>query len=105
MGENATRAISVYLPPGYDAGDQRYPVIYFLHGFSGDNTLLAPIAPLLDLAIATRRIRPFIMVIPDEKTTYDGSFYSNSGALAASLLRLSRFAVFGGIATDDEQAG
>lgn len=79
MGENPTRAISVYLPPGYERGDQRYPVIYFLHGFTGDNTMLKPVAPLLDRAIATHRIRPFIMVIPDEKTTYDGSFYSNSG--------------------------
>lgn len=79
MGENATRAISVYLPPGYADSGRRYPVIYFLHGFTGDNTMLKPIAPLLDLAIATHRIRPFIMAIPDEKTTYDGSFYSNSG--------------------------
>lgn len=36
-------------------------------------------APLLDFAIETRKIRPFILVVPDEKTTYDGSFYSNSG--------------------------
>jgi len=33
----------------------------------------------LDFAISTHRIRPFILVIPNEKTTYDGSFYSNSG--------------------------
>ena len=79
FGENPTRAVSVYLPPGYDATDARYPVIYFLHGFMGDHTLLTYMAGILDLAIATRRIRPFILVIPDEKTTYDGSFYSNSG--------------------------
>jgi enterochelin esterase-like enzyme len=79
MGENATRAISVYLPPGYADSDQRYPVIHFLHGFTGDNKMLEPVAPLLDQAIATRRIRPFIMAISDQKTTYDGSFYSNSG--------------------------
>lgn len=79
MGENATRAISVYLPPGYAESKQRYPVIHFLHGFSGDNTMLAPMAVLLDQAIATKRIRPFILAISDQKTTYDGSFYSNSG--------------------------
>ena len=27
MGENATRSVSVYLPPGYSDGTQRYPVI------------------------------------------------------------------------------
>ena len=79
MGENATRSISVYLPPGYEGSDQRYPVIYFLHGFTGDDRMLKYISPILDQAIATHRTRPFIMVIPDEKTTYDGSFYSNSG--------------------------
>ncbi len=79
MGESAERAVSVYLPPGYEEGERRYPVIHFLHGFTGDNTMLKYVAPLLDQAIATKRIRPFIMVISDQKTTYDGSFYSNSG--------------------------
>lgn len=78
FGENPYRAVSVYLPPGYQDSDQRYPVIYFLHGFMGDNKMLSPMAELLDFAIATGKIRPFIMVIPNQKTTYEGSFYSNS---------------------------
>ncbi len=36
-------------------------------------------ADLFDFAIATHKIRPFILVVSDQKTTYDGSFYSNSG--------------------------
>ncbi len=79
MGEDPNRAVSVYLPPGYHGSNQRYPVIYFLHGFTGDNRMLQHMAGLLDFAIANRRIRPFIMVVPDQKTSYDGSFYSNSG--------------------------
>lgn len=79
MGENPTRAISVYLPPGYQNSTKRYPVIYFLHGFMGDNRMLERMAELLDFGIQTRKIRPFILVIPDQKTSYDGSFYSNSG--------------------------
>ncbi|MBN7817060.1 alpha/beta hydrolase [Algoriphagus pacificus] len=78
-GENPNRAISVYLPPGYESSTQRYPVIYFLHGFMGDNKMLSFMTEILDFSIATNKIRPFILVIPDEKTTYDGSFYSNSG--------------------------
>lgn len=78
FGENPARAVSVYLPPGYHDSNKRYPVIYFLHGFMGDNTLLSPMAALLDFAIATHKIRPCILVIADQKTTYDGSFYSNS---------------------------
>ncbi len=77
-GENPNRAVSIYLPPGYNDSKDRYPVIYFLHGFTGDNNVLAYMSEILDFAIATNKIRPFIMVLPDEKTTYDGSFYSNS---------------------------
>lgn len=79
FAENPKRAVSVYLPPNYQNSDQRYPVIYFLHGFMGDNQMMDMMSDLLDFAIATNRIKPFLMVIPDEKTTYDGSFYSNSG--------------------------
>lgn len=79
FGEKTTREVAVYLPPGYEDNDKRYPVIYFLHGFMGDHTMMNFMSELLDFAIETRRIRPFIMVIPNEKTSYDGSFYSNSG--------------------------
>jgi pimeloyl-ACP methyl ester carboxylesterase len=79
MGESPTRAVSVYLPPGYEESNLNYPVIYFLHGFTGDNTILSYMSDILDYAIAVKRIRPFIMVVPDQKTTYGGSFYSNSG--------------------------
>lgn len=79
FGENPSRAVSVYLPPNYQNSDQHYPVIYFLHGFMGDNKMMDMMSGLLDYAIADKKIKPFIMVIPDEKTTYQGSFYSNSG--------------------------
>ena len=79
FGENPNRAVSVYLPPNYENNNQRYPVIYFLHGFMGDNKMMDMMSGLLDYAIANNKIKPFIMVIPDEKTTYQGSFYSNSG--------------------------
>ncbi|MEK6481381.1 alpha/beta hydrolase-fold protein [Catalinimonas sp. 4WD22] len=79
LGENPTRAVSVYLPPGYDGSNRSYPVIYFLHGFTGDNTMLSSMSEMLDYAISAKRIRPFILVVPDQKTTYGGSFYSNSG--------------------------
>jgi len=79
MGESPTRALSVYLPPGYEQGGQRYPVIYYLHGFLNNHTLWPQMVEVLDYAIASRRIRPFILVVSDQRTTYDGSFYSNSG--------------------------
>lgn len=77
-GESPTRALSVYLPPGYDAGDQRYPVIYYLHGFLNDHTLTPEMVDALDYAIERRKIPPFILVVADNRTQIDGSFYSNS---------------------------
>lgn len=80
FGENPTREVAVYLPPGYHSqADKTYPVIYFLHGFMGNHQVLVDKAEILDYAIAQGRIRPFIMVCSNQKTTYDGSFYSNSG--------------------------
>ena len=79
FGEKPTRAVSVYLPPGYDESTRSYPVIYFLHGFMGNHILFPPMVEVLDFAIATYRIRPFILIVSDQKTTYDGSFYSNTG--------------------------
>jgi len=38
-GEDPNRRISVYLPPGYDQPKQRYPVIYYLHGFMGTDSI------------------------------------------------------------------
>lgn len=78
FGENPKRSVSVYLPPNYSASEKRYPVIYFLHGFLSDDKMLAPMKPLLDYAIEAQKIKPFILVIPDQRTTYDGSFYSNT---------------------------
>ena len=30
-GENPVRRLSIYLPPGYEEGKERYPVLYYLH--------------------------------------------------------------------------
>jgi S-formylglutathione hydrolase FrmB len=77
-GENPNRRISVYLPPGYDNSTQRYPVIYYLHGFMGTDSIYPGMKNILDMGISKKKIRPFILVIPDEYTLYEGSFYTNS---------------------------
>lgn len=77
-GENPTRRITVYLPPGYDNSDRRYPVIYYLHGFMGTDSISPAMKSILDLGISKKKIRPFILVIADQYTLFQGSFYSNS---------------------------
>jgi predicted esterase len=42
LGDPATRPVLVYLPPSYSQEPQRrYPTIYLLHGFGGDETMFA----------------------------------------------------------------
>ena len=77
-GENPNRRISVYLPPGYDQSKQRYPVVYYLHGFMGNDSIYPMMKNILDMAIAKNKIRPFILVQADNNTLFAGSFYSNS---------------------------
>lgn len=79
--ENPVRRLSIYLPPGYDANDKRYPVIYFLHGYGVDDSLMAQwfeFKEIFDRGIAEKRIPPVLVVLPDSKTRYFGSFYTNS---------------------------
>ncbi|OWP61891.1 esterase [Hymenobacter amundsenii] len=81
-GENPRRRVSVYLPAGYDANSrQRYPVLYYLHGFTWNDSLIFNqdgLTALLDQAIAAGQIRPIIVVVPNEQTKYGGSWYANS---------------------------
>ena len=77
-GENPNRRISVYLPPGYEQSKQRYPVIYYLHGFMDNDSIRPNMKNILDMAIEKNKIRPFILVIADSYTLFSGSFYSNS---------------------------
>lgn len=80
-GENPVRSVTIYLPPGYDQTTNRYPVIYYLHGFTGSDSSMITfrhLDQLLDKAIFTRKIRPVIVVIPNQYTLYRGSLYTNS---------------------------
>ncbi len=81
-GEQPTRTMLVYLPPGYEENkDKRYPVIYYLHGFtSSDSSNLNWFGTDKKLAFAfeNNKIRPFILVVANQHTLYKGSWYTNS---------------------------
>jgi enterochelin esterase-like enzyme len=68
---------SLYLPPGYEADQRTYPVVYLLHGFTDDHTgwlQFGEINRYADKAIAEGTIPPMIIVMPNA----DSSFYINS---------------------------
>lgn len=88
-GESADRHVSIYLPPSYDtAPNKRYPVVYLLHGITDtDGDWTKPwkagdpwqsIQGIMNRGIAEKRFGEMIIVMPDERTKWGGSFYTNS---------------------------
>lgn len=56
----------IYLPPGYDEGTTRYPVVYHLHGGRpGSEGKSVKIASYVDAAIRKGTIQPTIYVFPN----------------------------------------
>lgn len=80
-GNDAVRDVLVYLPPSYaEETSRRYPVIYFLHGYTATAQAYANLVQLQqssDAAIAAGA-REAIVVLPDAFTKFGGSMYSNS---------------------------
>lgn len=88
--ENPDRNVSIYLPPSYELSPKkRYPVVYLLHGitntdqtwtraWSDKNPGYATIKEILDKGITAGKFGEMIVVMPDQKTNWFGSFYVNS---------------------------
>ena len=74
------RYVQIYLPEGYNPGDStRYPVIYLLHGASGDHLSFPWLRSMLDTLIGNNYISPVIVVKPDGSIAPWGvSMYTNS---------------------------
>jgi enterochelin esterase-like enzyme len=62
-----TRRMHVYTPPGYEVGNQKYPVFYLLHGANDTDdawTSVGRAGFILDNLIADKKIKPMIVVMP-----------------------------------------
>ena len=81
VGTNPTRSILVYLPDGYESGNHRYPVIYYLPNATANYRAdfdARDARGVLDRAIASGTIGKFILVVPDLTTPLGCSWYVNS---------------------------
>jgi enterochelin esterase-like enzyme len=67
----------VYLPPGYEKGTDRYPVLYLLHGYYGSFIEWAEVGvhQAADELILSGQIQPMIIVMPEGEQSY----YVNHG--------------------------
>ena len=82
QGESPERDVFIYFPPSYATSrNQRYPVVYLLHGYSltaerwMDFTKLGEVA---DRDIAAGTMKEMILVSPDGYTKHGGSMWSSS---------------------------
>lgn len=98
LGDPSSRRIAIYLPPHYDRlGSRRYPVLYVLHGYTGDVAALLGARPWetnafqwIDRLIARGNMPPALMVAVDAFTRLGGSQYVDSvhnGAYATYTVR------------------
>lgn len=86
LGDPDRRAITVYLPPSYSIQrERRYPVVYLLHGFAADHRAFIRgayqnfnIRISMDSLIRASAVREMIVVTPNARNAFDGSFYANS---------------------------
>ncbi len=87
LGDSPDRNFSIYLPPGYESSPaNRYPVLYFLHGYTSSHgtffgTSNMPgldFETILDQLYNSEAAPPLIVISPNSNNTYRGSFYTNS---------------------------
>ena len=88
LGDPARRAVPVWLPPSYDREPaRRYPVVYWLAGFTGTGATLfqgtpwqPSLAARLSRLMTTGQMGEVIVVAPDCFTRFGGSQYLDSSA-------------------------
>ena len=86
VGDPHWDRVSVYIPPSYHRSPKRrYPVLYFLHGFDADDRALIKgayqnlnIRLSMDSLIRIGAVDEMIVVMPNARNAYNGSFYTNS---------------------------
>jgi len=62
------RRMHIYTPPGYDRGNQRYPVLYLLHGGGDEDSGWSTIGRagfIMDNLLAQKKAKPMLVVMPN----------------------------------------
>lgn len=92
-GYGMDRRMSVYTPAGYFESDERYPVLYLLHGAGGDEDAWCEngrAVQILDNLIATGRAKPMIVVMPNGNVgTQAAPGYTSEGLIRPTVVMAS----------------
>jgi enterochelin esterase-like enzyme len=78
IGEKDERAISVYLPPSYFTSGARYPVVYYLPGYTDTSMVGFGLPADADKLVRHGSIHEMIIVVANGANRLGGSFYVNS---------------------------
>ncbi|MGC8764948.1 MAG: alpha/beta hydrolase [Brevinematia bacterium] len=85
FGESTKRQVIVYLPPDYQNENKRYPVLYYMPGYTitaynvvGSIALGFPITDIMDEQLKKGNIGKMIVVAVDGVNIFSGSFFVNS---------------------------
>jgi len=75
-GIGIERRLTIYTPPGYETGSEKYPVLYLLHGAGGDEEAwmaLGRLSQIMDNLIAAGKAKPMIVVMPNGNVIQDAA--------------------------------
>jgi hypothetical protein len=85
LGDPTERPLWVYVPPGYDDSDERYPSVYVIQGYTGQAVMWWNRSPFresfpaaADRLFASGEAPPTVVVYVDAWTAYGGSQYVDS---------------------------
>ncbi|MEV4052350.1 alpha/beta hydrolase-fold protein [Amycolatopsis sp. NPDC049688] len=84
LGDPHDRPLWVYVPPGYDDGDERYPAVYVIQGYTGHLTMWANRTPFRQPFVETADAvfaggaPGCVVVYVDAWTAYGGSQFVDS---------------------------
>jgi S-formylglutathione hydrolase len=85
MGISDRQQLAIYLPPSYQAGTHRYPVLYLLPNFNaclwrytGGDFQGFQLRKALDELVRSGTVREMLVVIPNATHWLGGSWYRNS---------------------------
>ncbi len=88
LGDPTTRTVAVYLPEGYDASDEHYPLLVDVVGFTGSGfshlgwkAFGESVPQRIDRLIDEARMGPVVAAFPDCFTSLGGNQYIDSLAM------------------------
>lgn len=87
-GTNSWREMYVYTPPGYDSSNEKYPVLYLLHGGGEDQrgwAMQGKTNLILDNLIAANKAKPMVIAM------LDGNMGNTGGAAGFNENALKAF--------------